>query len=134
MPRGPTRPDPARQAQLAEDLRRDQETRLRGYREQALKLFPHVCGRCAREFSGKKLRELTVHHKDGDHNNNPSDGSNWEMLCLYCHDEEHERSEAAGHGGGADRPGTSLPSPLHRPLGGLADLLRRKRDEPGEEP
>jgi hypothetical protein len=28
------------------------------YREQALKLYPWVCGRCAREFSGARLREL----------------------------------------------------------------------------
>jgi len=35
----------------------------------------------------KNLRELTVHHKDHDHHNNPSDGSNRELLCLYCHDE-----------------------------------------------
>ena len=52
------------------------------YRSQALKLLPHVCARCAREFEGKRLRELTVHHKDGDHHNNPADGSNWELLCV----------------------------------------------------
>jgi hypothetical protein len=33
------------------------------YREQAVKLFPWVCGRRGREFNGKNLRELTVHHK-----------------------------------------------------------------------
>ncbi|QTG90742.1 HNH endonuclease, partial [Vibrio furnissii] len=26
---------------------------------------------------------------DHDHTNNPEDGSNWELLCLYCHDHEH---------------------------------------------
>jgi hypothetical protein len=35
---------------------------------------------------------LTVHHKDGNHHNNPADGSNWENLCVYCHDDEHSRS------------------------------------------
>ena len=35
------------------------------YREQALKLFPHVCGRCARVFSGARLRELLAPHCDG---------------------------------------------------------------------
>lgn len=60
-----------------------------GYREKALKLFPWVCGRCSREFVYSNLRELTVHHIDHDHSNNPEDGSNWEMLCLYCHDHEH---------------------------------------------
>ncbi|MGL6018106.1 MAG: HNH nuclease YajD [Gibbsiella quercinecans] len=62
-----------------------------GYREKALKLFPWVCGRCSREFVYSNLRELTVHHIDHDHSNNPEDGSNWEMLCLYCHDHEHEK-------------------------------------------
>lgn len=59
-----------------------------GYREKALKLFPWVCGRCSREFVYSNLRELTVHHIDHDHTNNPEDGSNWELLCLYCHDHE----------------------------------------------
>lgn len=64
-----------------------------GYREKALKLYPHICGRCTREFAGKNLRELTVHHRDHNHDNNPSDGSNWELLCVYCHDEEHTKFE-----------------------------------------
>ena len=50
--------------------------REQGYREKALKMYPWVCGRCAREFSGKRLSELTVHHKDHNHDNNPEDGSN----------------------------------------------------------
>jgi len=63
------------------------------YRERALKLFPWICGHCGREFSGKRLRELTVHHKDHNHDNNPPDGSNWELLCIYCHDNEHSRDQ-----------------------------------------
>jgi len=63
------------------------------YRARALKLFPPVCGRCGREFSGIRLRELTVHHRDHNHDNNPPDGSNWELLCRYCHDNEHSRYE-----------------------------------------
>tara|TARA_R110001599_G_scaffold8651_1_gene41897 strand:- start:9151 stop:9513 length:363 start_codon:yes stop_codon:yes gene_type:complete len=65
-----------------------------GYRERALKLYPWICGRCAREFDRRNLSELTVHHVDHNHDNNPSDGSNWELLCLYCHDEEHSKFEA----------------------------------------
>jgi hypothetical protein len=65
--------------------------RERGYREQALKLYPWICGRCTREFTRANLSELTVHHRDHNHDNNPSDGSNWELLCLYCHDEEHSK-------------------------------------------
>ena len=85
-------PDAERKAKLLAELRRTKIDRDKSYRAQALKLFPHVCGRCSREFSGKRLRELTVHHRDHDHTNNPSDGSNWELLCLYCHDHEHEKS------------------------------------------
>lgn len=62
-----------------------------GYRERSLKLYPWICGRCTREFTRANLRELTVHHRDHNHDNNPSDGSNWELLCVYCHDEEHTK-------------------------------------------
>ncbi len=73
--------------------RQESEKRLQGYREQSLRLHPWVCGRCGREFGRENLHELTVHHKDHNHDNNPSDGSNWENLCLYCHDNEHQRYE-----------------------------------------
>src|SRR6187402_3967439 len=69
-----------------------------GYRERALKMYPWICGRCAREFTSKNIRELTVHHRDHNHDNNPADGSNWELLCLYCHDEEHSRQQTAARG------------------------------------
>ncbi|MBV1932574.1 MAG: YajD family HNH nuclease [Porticoccaceae bacterium] len=62
-----------------------------GYREKSLTLYPWICGRCSREFTRTNLRELTVHHRDHNHDNNPSDGSNWELLCVYCHDEEHTK-------------------------------------------
>ncbi len=64
-----------------------------GYREQALKLYPWICGRCAREFDRKNLSELTVHHIDHNHGNNPGDGSNWELLCIFCHVVEHAKNE-----------------------------------------
>jgi len=79
--------------QLIANARQYKEERERGYREQALKLYPWICGRCAREFDHKNLAELTVHHRDHNHDNNPADGSNWELLCLYCHDNEHQRYE-----------------------------------------
>lgn len=96
-------------------LRRDVEIRQKGYRERALALFPHVCASCGREFSGIRLKELTVHHKDHNHQNNPPDGSNWELLCMYCHDHEHEKHLMAGHGGASTtiRPSaTSLFNPF----------------------
>jgi len=95
------------------------------YREQALKLYPWVCGRCAREFSGARLRELTVHHKNGDHAYNPPDGSNWELLCIYCHENEHARMEDAQAGGGGKGPETGPAT--HKGLAGLADLVKGKR-------
>jgi len=78
--------------------RQERERREKGYREQALGMYSHVCARCAREFNRKNLHELTVHHRDHNHDNNPSDGSNWELLCLYCHDNEHQRQLEAQQG------------------------------------
>jgi hypothetical protein len=63
-----------------------------GYREQSLRIHGLICAKCAREFDYKDRHLLTVHHKDGNPNNNPPDGSNWENLCVYCHDDEHSRS------------------------------------------
>jgi predicted HNH restriction endonuclease len=61
------------------------------YREQSLKIHGLICAKCGREFDSKNRKFLTVHHKDGNRWNNPSDGSNWENLCIYCHDDEHSR-------------------------------------------
>lgn len=61
------------------------------YREQSLRIHGLICAKCAREFDYKDRHLLTVHHKDGNHKNNPPDGSNWENLCIYCHDDEHSR-------------------------------------------
>ncbi len=77
--------------QLVANARAAYQSRENGYRQRALKLYPWVCGRCAREFVQENLSELTVHHRDHDHDNNPADGSNWELLCVYCHDNEHQR-------------------------------------------
>lgn len=71
--------------------RRDAEQRALGYRERALKMYPWICGRCAREFTRANVQELTVHHRNHNHDDNPPDGSNWELLCVYCHDNEHSR-------------------------------------------
>jgi len=62
---------------------RERAAREDDYRERALKLYPWICGRCAREFNRDNLLELTVHHRDHNHDNNPKDGSNWELLCIY---------------------------------------------------
>lgn len=96
----------------------------KGYREKALKLYPWVCGRCAREFVSSNLRELTVHHIDHNHDNNPADGSNWELLCLYCHDHEHSKfSEHVLYGSSAENEQT--PS-THNPFEKLKALMEKK--------
>ena len=94
------------------------------YREQALKLLPWICARCAREFPASRLRELTVHHKDGDHHHNPADGSNWELLCVYCHENEHARVEDARAGGSAKQP--EKEPGTYKPFSALGDLLNKK--------
>ena len=112
--------------ELVAEARRNRAERERSYREKALKMFPHVCGRCGREFSGKRLSELTVHHKDSDHDNNPPDGSNWELLCIYCHDNEHQRDQVASAYGETTPDKGSSGGTTHQPFAGLADLLNKK--------
>lgn len=107
--------------ELVARSRREQAEREQGYREQALKMYPWVCGRCGREFTHANVRELTVHHRDHNHDNNPPDGSNWELLCVYCHDNEHQRYVDQTPGGSK----TSSTSATHNPFAGLADLLNR---------
>src|SRR5262245_39084425 len=96
--------DPGKLDRIVAEARRAAEKRERSYREQALKIYPWICGRCGREFTRANLRELTVHHRDHNHDNNPPDGSNWELLCLYCHDNEHQRQLEAGRGEGSSAP------------------------------
>lgn len=116
---------------IVADARSSSDKRAAGYREQALKLFPWVCGRCGREFTRSNLRELTVHHKDMNHDNNPPDGSNWELLCLYCHDNEHQRFEehvaatAAGRSTGAGV--NKAPETQYRPFADLEALLNKDK-------
>lgn len=87
----PRKPDDAKLDRIVAEARRAAEQRELGYRERALKMYPWVCGRCAREFTRDNVRELTVHHRNHNHDDNPADGSNWELLCVYCHDNEHAR-------------------------------------------
>jgi 5-methylcytosine-specific restriction endonuclease McrA len=108
------------------EARRNAELRNQDYREQALKIYPWVCGRCTREFTRTNLQQLTVHHRDHNHDNNPSDGSNWELLCVYCHDNEHSRYlEADGSSG--ERTGSSPGAvATHNPFADLKSLLKGK--------
>jgi hypothetical protein len=101
------------------------------YREKSLALHGLICARCSREFDSLNRRLLTVHHKDGNHHNNPPDGSNWENLCVYCHEDAHSRELLADHYGGksgaaeyalvyGDEGGKKSAA-----LGGLADKLKK---------
>ena len=113
---------------IVAEARRLQAQREGTYRERALKIYPPICAHCGREFSGKRLRELTVHHKDHDHDNNPPDGSNWELLCLWCHDHEHGRFEAERAEGAEATPGRDSDSSVtHQPFANLGDLLKGKK-------
>jgi hypothetical protein len=113
-----------RSQRIVADARQAREDREKTYRAQALKLFPPICARCGREFGGKRLRELTVHHKDHDHEHNPADGSNWELLCLYCHENEHARQAVAEAYDQASPGGEPASGTGFKALAGLADLLR----------
>eukprot|EP01030_Chromulinospumella_sphaerica_P014137 gene14137-13928_t len=108
------------------DNQRDKEM---GYRDKALKMYPHVCGRCAREFSGKRLSELTVHHRDHNHDNNPQDGSNWELLCLYCHDNEHSRYTDQQYFGEGSLSTPKIAKATHNPFAACIGLYNPKSPE-----
>jgi len=116
-------PDQARLDRVVSEARRNRELHEQQYRERALKIYPWICGRCAREFTRQNLRELTVHHKDHNHDNNPPDGSNWELLCVYCHDNEHARFlDSTGRIGPAEAPQLAT----YQPFAGLRSLLKGK--------
>jgi len=104
--------------------RNAQDEREKSYREQSLKIHPWICARCGREFTRKNLHMLTVHHKDHNHDNNPPDGSNWENLCIYCHDNEHSRYLDHMAGNGEQVGDQQEQSLTHSPFAGLKDLLK----------
>jgi 5-methylcytosine-specific restriction endonuclease McrA len=117
----------AERTHIIAEAQRERERKLKSYRERALRIFPWVCAHCGREFSGKKVRELTVHHKDHDHDNNPPDGSNWELLCIYCHDHEHSKYLEEEWHDEAPGDGEKEPPSTYRPFAGLDDLLKDKK-------
>jgi hypothetical protein len=127
MPSKKTPSNIERPNRIVAEARREREQREKTYREQALKMYPWVCARCGREFSGKKLRELTVHHKDHNHDYNPPDGSNWELLCLYCHENEHSRFEDAATFSEVTPGEEQTPASGYRPFADLEALLKNKK-------
>jgi hypothetical protein len=117
--------DPGKLERVLAEQRAYNATREKGYREQALKLYPWVCGRCSREFSHANVRELTVHHVDHNHDNNPSDGSNWELLCIYCHDEEHSKYVNFVRYGSSSE--SEVPPATHNPFVDLKAKMDEKK-------
>ena len=120
-------PDTAKLDRVVAETRRNRDQREQDYRERALKLYPWICGRCAREFTRDNLRELTVHHRDHNHDNNPADGSNWELLCIYCHENEHSRLEVADAYGEAEAAQKREPVSTQRPFEALGALLKSRK-------
>ncbi|MBI3897971.1 MAG: HNH nuclease family protein [Gammaproteobacteria bacterium] len=130
---GPRKPpggtiDSGKLDQLVARARKEADTRMGGYREQSLRLYPWVCARCGREFTRENLHELTVHHKDHNHDNNPADGSNWENLCLYCHDWEHQKYShlISGVGSTFGLTAAAIKPATNNPFANLKDILKKK--------
>jgi len=96
------KPQAAGTQKSAEDIVREMKNAAKApgdedYREKSIRIYGLVCARCGRDFSGANRHLLTVHHKDGNHHNNPQDGSNWENLCVYCHEDVHSREVLSEH-------------------------------------
>ena len=137
MTRRSSRPSTSPGAKTSEDnarriiaeARRAQAEREKSYRERSLKIHPWICARCGREFTAKNLHQLTVHHKDHNHDNNPLDGSNWENLCIYCHENEHRRYLDYLEGGGADVGDEKKEPLIHNPFANLSRLLKNGEED-----
>jgi len=113
---------------IVQDARSNISERDKGYREQSLKIHPWVCGRCGKEFTRENLQMLTVHHMDHNHDNNPSDGSNWENLCIYCHDREHQKLQdyqQYGELNGSSSVTLEETGPSNNPFANLKDQMNK---------
>lgn len=111
---------------IVAEARRNADERSQSYRERALKLYPWICGRCAREFTHANLQQLTVHHRDHNHSNNAPDGSNWELLCIYCHENEHAKQLDAAGRSGVSSGGDIATSATFQPFADLKAMLNKK--------
>ena len=128
MANGPKAPDHAKLDRVVADARRAREAGAAGYREQALKMYPWICGRCAREFDRSNVVQLQVHHRNHNHDDNPADGSNWELLCVYCHENEHARQLEKARGQASSGAAAEVRA-THQTFADLKALLQRKPDK-----
>ena len=126
-PEGKRSNDTERLERLVAESRGAQAEREKCSRQQSLRMHPWICARCGREFTRENLHLLTVHHKDHDHENNPRDGSNWENLCLYCHDNEHSRYLDHAAAAGTEAGDENKETVTHRPFAKLGDLLSKAK-------
>jgi HNH endonuclease len=111
---------------IVAESRKSAELRGHSYRDLALKMYPWICTKCTREFTRENLIELTVHHKDHNHDNNPADGSNWELLCVYCHDNEHSRHLDAASSTVTASNEKNKAHATSKPFANLKDLLNKQ--------
>jgi len=121
----------AERAAFVKKVRAAIEAKEAEYRRQSLAIHPWVCAKCGRAFDETNLHLLTVHHRDGNHNNNPPDGSNWENLCVYCHEDEHARGVLADYVADASGDGSG-DEPADKPAGGfnaLAAALSKRNEK-----
>ncbi|MEO6825597.1 MAG: YajD family HNH nuclease [Nitrosospira sp.] len=118
-------PNSSKLDRVVAEARRNSEQRNMTYRERALRIYPWICGRCAREFTHANVQLLTVHHRDHNHDNNPIDGSNWELLCIYCHENEHARYLDNAGGDKLPDSGRETQATYH-PFANLQTLLKDK--------
>ena len=72
------------------------------------------------------MQLLEVHHRDHNHDNNPPDGSNWELLCTYCHENEHRRFLDNLGAGAPGSAGEARSRVTYQPFAGLDALLKKK--------
>ena len=128
MPVKPKSRDNKKLDEIVAAAQKNRASREQDYRARSLKMYPWVCGRCSREFTRENLQELTVHHRDHNHDNTPDDGSNWELLCLYCHDNEHARYLDGESTGNTDGSGKNSETVTHNPLAALGDLLKKDKE------
>jgi len=133
--RTPSSPSGKAAADIVRELKTDRpDDRWGYYRERSLALHGPICARCGREFAGAQLRLLTVHHKDGNHHNNPPDGSNWENLCVYCHEDAHSRELLADfYGGEGEREQATVygDGEARQGLTSLGEILQQKLAKKG---
>lgn len=99
------------------------------YRERSLAIHGLVCARCGREFDHTTRHLLTVHHRDGNHHHNPPDGSNWENLCVYCHEDVHSREVLGEYFDGASDGREDVTVYQDEPAGGGLGSLGAKLQE-----